>query len=211
MDVLITAGPTREPIDPVRYIGNRSSGRMGAALASVALTAGHRVMLILGPVEIAFPAEVRRIDVETAAQMHQAVLREFPSHDLLIMAAAVADYRPIKVYPDKLGREGALTIECEPTPDIAAAAAKIKRPGQRIVGFSLETDGNLARARQKLARKNLELIVYNPVGTLNSEDVAATLIWADGREEPLAPQSKLEFANQLLARVTSAPFGSGLR
>ncbi|HSZ59184.1 MAG TPA: phosphopantothenoylcysteine decarboxylase [Tepidisphaeraceae bacterium] len=205
MDVLITAGPTREPIDPVRYIGNRSSGRMGAALVSGALAAGHRVTVILGPVAFAFPAGVRRIDVETAAQMHDAVLREFPSHDLLIMAAAVADYRPIHVHSDKLGREGALTIECEATPDIVATAAKIKRPGQRIIGFSLESEGNLARARQKLARKNLDLIVYNPVGTMNSEEVEATLIWPDGREEPLPRQSKMQFAQTLLNERGAAP------
>src|SRR5580692_7975562 len=95
MRVLITAGPTREPIDAVRYIGNRSSGKMGAALAQAALRAQHHVTLILGPVGIAVPVGLRRIDVETAAQMHQAVLAEFPAHDLLIMAAAVADYRPI--------------------------------------------------------------------------------------------------------------------
>ena len=201
MDALITAGPTREPIDPVRFIGNRSSGRMGAALASAALAAGHRVTLILGPVEIAFPSAARRIDVETAGQMHEAVLREFPSHDILIMAAAVADYRPIKAYSQKLGREGALTIQCEPTPDIVADAARIKRPGQRIVGFSLESDGDVARARQKLARKNLDLIVYNPVATMHSEDVVATLLWSDGREESLPRQSKEHFALTLLAKA----------
>jgi phosphopantothenoylcysteine decarboxylase/phosphopantothenate--cysteine ligase len=141
--------------------------------------------------------------------MHDAVLREFPSHDLLIMAAAVADYRPIHVHSDKLGREGALTIECEATPDIVATAAKIKRPGQRIIGFSLESEGNLARARQKLARKNLDLIVYNPVGTMNSEEVEATLIWPDGREEPLPRQSKSLFASHLMARVAHPPLPPG--
>ena len=209
MDVLITAGPTREPIDPVRFIGNRSSGRMGAALASAALAAGHRATLILGPVEIAFPSTIRRIDVETAAQMHEAVLREFPAHDILIMAAAVADYRPIKVYPDKLGREGGLTIDCEPTEDIVAAAAKIKRPDQRIIGFSLESGGNLTRARQKLARKNLDLMVYNPLGTMNSEEVEPTLIWPDGREETMPRQSKKEFGAQLIARIVSAASSAG--
>ena len=106
MRVLITAGPTREPIDAVRYIGNRSSGRMGAALADAALRRGHGVTLILGPVSVAIASAARRIDVETAAQMHDAVLREFPDHDLLIMAAAVADYRPITRRADKLPRQG---------------------------------------------------------------------------------------------------------
>src|SRR5882724_9374677 len=94
MKILITAGPTYEPIDPVRYIGNRSSGRMGAALASAATDAGHQVTLILGPVSLAIPGSLRRIDVETAAQMQAAVHAEYPGHDLLIMAAAVADFRP---------------------------------------------------------------------------------------------------------------------
>src|SRR5205085_1677964 len=102
MRVLITAGPTREPIDAVRYIGNRSSGRMGAALAEAALGANHQVTLILGPVAAAMPKELRRIDVDTAAQMYAAVLNEFPNHDLLIMAAAVADYRPITARAGKM-------------------------------------------------------------------------------------------------------------
>ena len=146
MRVLITAGPTREPIDVVRYIGNRSSGQMGAALASAALAAGHDVTLISGPVSVAMPSVSRRIEIETAAQMHEAVLTEFPSHDLLIMAAAVADYRPKQVHPDKLARAGSLMIECVPTEDILAAAGQIKRTDQRTVGFSLEMEGNLPRA-----------------------------------------------------------------
>src|SRR6185437_7457342 len=127
MRVLITAGPTREPIDAVRYIGNRSSGRMGAALAAAALGAGHSVTLVLGPVSIAMPSQTRRIEVETAAQMHQAVISEFANHDLLIMAAAVADYRPKVVRTDKTPRQGSITIECEATEDIVADAARIKR------------------------------------------------------------------------------------
>ena len=102
MRVLITAGPTREPIDPVRYVGNRSSGKMGAALASAARRAGHEVTLIVGPVSATMPPGVRRIDIETAAQMHAAVLREFPGHELLIMAAAVADFRPVRLESRKL-------------------------------------------------------------------------------------------------------------
>src|SRR5665213_2640067 len=133
MKILITAGPTREPIDPVRYIGNRSSGRMGAALAEAGLAAGHAVTLIVGPVSVAMPAEAVRINVETAAQMHEAAMREFPSHALLIMAAAVADYRPKSISRGKISRHGALTIECEPTQDIIAAAGRIKRPDQRTM------------------------------------------------------------------------------
>jgi len=201
--VLITVGPTREPIDPVRYIGNRSSGRMGQALAQAALDAGHSVTLIVGPVQFVMPPGVRRIDIETAAQMYDAVLDEFPSHDLLMMAAAVADYRPIRVSPTKLAREGVLTIECEPTPDIIAAAAKMRRPGQRIIGFSLESSGNLDRAREKLVRKNLDLIVFNPIQTMNSAQIEPTLLWRDGREEIVPIQGKEQFAKMLLKRASA--------
>lgn len=200
MKVLITVGPTREPIDAVRYIGNRSSGRMGAALASACLAAGYEVTLIAGPVSVEMPTVSRRIDVETAAQMHQAVLSEFPNHDLLIMAAAVADYRPRHVHAEKLARAGSLTIECEPTEDILASVGTIKRADQRTVGFSLEMAGNLDRAREKLARKNLDLIVYNPTATMNSELVTAVLLWSDGRVEQLASLNKGDFAKLLLKR-----------
>lgn len=202
MKVLITAGPTREPIDAVRYIGNRSSGRMGAAIASAAMNAGHTVTLIVGPVSVPLPTVARRIDVETAAQMQAAVLGEFPAHDLLIMSAAVADYRPKRVYAGKLPRAGrTLTIECEPTEDILTAVGAIKRPDQRTIGFSLEIAANLDRSREKLARKRLDLIVYNPTETMDSRDVESVLLWADGRTETLSSRSKTEFAEVLLNRA----------
>jgi len=201
MNIIITAGPTHEPIDPVRYIGNRSSGQMGAALASAALDAGHRVRLILGAVSAAMPAGAGRIEVKTAAQMNEAVLREFPAHDLLIMAAAVADYRPIQVRQEKLARAGNLVIECEPTEDIVAAAGRIKQPNQRTIGFSLESRGDLERSRQKLGRKNLDLIVYNPIDTMNSATIEATLLWPDGSSEELRSRSKKDFAAILVARA----------
>jgi phosphopantothenoylcysteine decarboxylase/phosphopantothenate--cysteine ligase len=201
MNVLITAGPTREPIDAVRYIGNRSSGQMGATLALAAIEAGHTVTLILGPVSVPMPAVSKCIDVETAAQMQNAVLQEFPSHDLLIMAAAVADYRPKQVQRDKLARHGTLTIECEATEDILAAAGKIKRPDQRTVGFSLELRGNLARSREKLIRKNVDLIVYNPTDTMNSAIIESVLIWPNGPSEDLPVRSKAEFARILIDRA----------
>jgi phosphopantothenoylcysteine decarboxylase/phosphopantothenate--cysteine ligase len=199
--VLITAGPTREPIDPVRYIGNRSSGRMGAALAEAAINAGHHVTIILGPVHVSMPPSARRIDVETASQMHSAVMQEFPGHDLLIMAAAVADYRPIRIAQSKLPRGGTLSIECEPTPDIVAAAAKMRRPDQRIIGFSLEASGDLDRAREKLIRKDLDLIVFNPIQTMNSAQIEPALLWRDGRKELISLQSKEQFAKMLLAHA----------
>src|SRR5688572_17709001 len=122
MKILITAGPTYEPIDPVRFIGNRSSGNMGAALADAATAARHDVTLILGPVTAAMPANVRRIDVFSSRDMLDAVTREFLTHDVLIMAAAVADFRPKSVHRQKVERGGTLTIELEATDDILAAA-----------------------------------------------------------------------------------------
>jgi len=203
MKILITAGPTHEPIDPVRYIGNRSSGRMGAALAAAAVEAGHGVTAVLGPVAIGLPAGVRRIDVETAAQMRDAVLAEFPQCDLLIMAAAVADFRPKRFSEEKLARSGGLTIECEPTEDILGLVAGMKRADQRTVGFSLESNGGLARAREKLARKGLDMIVYNPAETMNSPEIEGTLIYPDGRVEAMARQAKDTFAAALIARAAA--------
>jgi phosphopantothenoylcysteine decarboxylase/phosphopantothenate--cysteine ligase len=200
MKILLTAGPTREPIDAVRYIGNRSSGRMGLALASAARSAGHILTAIVGPIELPLTA-ARRIDVETTQQMHDAVLAEFPYHDLLIMAAAVGDFRPAKSGQTKLPRDGKLVLELEPTPDIVAAAAATRRPHQRVVGFSLEVEGEVDRARRKLAEKKLDLLVFNPLKTIQSDSVTATLLWPDGRSEPLAAMNKTEFAKQLMERA----------
>lgn len=201
MRILITAGPTHEPIDAVRYIGNRSGGQMGAALAAAALAANHAVTLILGPVSVPFPPGATRIDIQTAQQMHDAVLREFPNHDLLIMAAAVADYRPKLASAEKIARKGNLTIDCEATPDILAHASQLKRPDQRTVGFSLEAPGQLDRAREKLLRKKLDMIVYNPIQTMDSPAIQATLLYPDGRSESLPAAAKTEFAPLLLQRA----------
>jgi phosphopantothenoylcysteine decarboxylase / phosphopantothenate---cysteine ligase len=203
MRILITAGPTYEPIDPVRFIGNRSSGQMGAALASAATSAGHDVTLILGPVAAAMPANVRRIDVMSSRDMLEAVLREFPDHELLIMAAAVADFRPKGSATKKLERGGTLTIELESTEDIAAAAGKIKRPDQRTVGFSLVARGDLARTKEKLARKNLDLIVYNPLDTMSSKTIESILLYPDGRTAELPLRDKQSFAQILIERSTA--------
>jgi phosphopantothenoylcysteine decarboxylase / phosphopantothenate---cysteine ligase len=201
MKILITAGPTYEPIDPVRFIGNRSSGTMGASLATAATAAGHYLTLILGPVTAPMPTNVRRIDVMSSREMHDAVLREFPHHDLLIMAAAVADFRPKGSRTEKIERGGTLTIELESTEDIAAAAGKIKQPHQRTIGFSLVERGDLARTRGKLVRKNLDLIVYNPLDTVSSQSIESVLLYPDGRSEQLPLQSKADFAVTLISRA----------
>jgi phosphopantothenoylcysteine decarboxylase / phosphopantothenate---cysteine ligase len=201
--VLITAGPTHEPIDPVRYIGNRSSGQMGAALAQAALAAGCHTTIIAGPLSVPIPPNARRIDIETAAQLHAAVQQHFPEHDLLIMAAAVADFRPKSFSTEKLSRENSLTIECHPTPDIVAAASNQKRPDQRIIGFSLERQANLDRATEKLHRKRLDMVVFNPISTMNSPAIGAVLIYPDGKTEPLPAMPKQQFANLLISKAQS--------
>jgi len=210
MRILITAGPTYEPIDPVRFIGNRSSGQMGAALASAALAGGHSVSLILGPVTAPMPADVRRIDVFSSRDMHDAVLREFPSHDLLIMAAAVADFRPKSISEQKVERGGTLTIELESTEDILAAAGRSKRPDQCTIGFSLVKRGEIERSREKLRRKNADLIVYNPLDTMSSATIESILLYPDGRSEELPTRAKADFAAILLDRAT-ALFDSHIR
>jgi phosphopantothenoylcysteine decarboxylase/phosphopantothenate--cysteine ligase len=201
--ILITAGPTYEPIDPVRFIGNRSSGNMGAALATAASAGGHDVTLLLGPVAAPMPANIRRIDVFSSREMFDAVMNEFPRHDLLIMAAAVSDYRPASVSQKKFERGGMLTIELEATEDILAAAGRIKRPDQRTIGFSLVRRGDIARSRKKLQRKSADLIVYNPLDTMSSTTIESILLYPDGRAEELSSQPKRDFADILLARAAA--------
>jgi phosphopantothenoylcysteine decarboxylase/phosphopantothenate--cysteine ligase len=203
MRVLTTAGPTYEPIDPVRFIGNRSSGQMGAALASAALDGGHQVTLILGPVSATMPPNVPRIDVFSSREMNEAVLREFPRHDLLIMAAAVADFRPRSAQMEKIERGGTLTIALEPTEDIVAAAGRMKQPHQRTIGFSLVGRGQIERSREKMRQKNLDLIVYNPLDTMSSATIESVLLYPDGRSEALPSRPKRAFADILLARAAA--------
>ncbi len=203
MRILITAGPTYEPIDPVRFIGNRSSGQIGSALANAASAGGHGVTLLLGPVTAPMPSDVRRIDVFSSRDMHDAVLGEFPSHDLLIMAAAVADFRPKLISEQKVARGGTLTLELESTEDILAAAGRIKRPDQRTIGFSLVKRGEIDRSREKLRRKHADLIVYNPLDTMSSAMIESILLYPDGRAEDLPLRPKADFAVLLIARATA--------
>ncbi len=201
MRILITAGPTREPIDPVRYLGNRSTGQMGRSLAEAAVGARHAVTLVVGPVSVPMPTGAQRVDVETTRQMHDAVLAEWPGHDLLVMAAAVADFRPAAVSATKLGRDGGLTLQLEPTEDILAAAGAAKRADQRTVGFSLVDRADLGRSVAKLRRKHADLIVSNPLATMGDGGVEAVLLWPDGRAEQLAYRTKAAFADLLIGRV----------
>jgi phosphopantothenoylcysteine decarboxylase/phosphopantothenate--cysteine ligase len=161
---LISAGPTREAIDPVRYLSNRSSGKMGYALAEAARAAGHRVILVSGPVALIPPRGVQVHPVISAADMLTALKRELPASDVLIMAAAVADWRPRRIAPRKQKKAGrtSWTLDLVPTPDLLATLAR--RKGRRfVVGFAAETGNPLPEARRKLLAKNLDLIVANDV------------------------------------------------
>jgi phosphopantothenoylcysteine decarboxylase/phosphopantothenate--cysteine ligase len=202
--VLVTAGGTREPLDPVRFLGNRSSGRMGLALAAAAARRGAEVTLIGANVALPEPPGVRRLDVETTAQLADAVASEFPNTHVLLMAAAPADFRAAEPAAGKLERGGeGLDIHLEPTKDILASLEK--QAGQTVVAFAAEHgEGGLDRARKKLARKNADLIVLNDVSDPNigfdSQDNAVTLIDAAGDTSiPFAPKPAI--ADHILNRV----------
>lgn len=201
--VLITAGPTREPIDPVRFLSNRSSGKMGFAVARAAAEAGARVTLVSGPVQLVTPKTVRRVDVETAADMQAAVIREIASADIFIAAAAVADYAPAEIASQKIRKHSeVLRLDLDRTPDILAeVAARVPRPF--IVGFSAETEKLEAHAREKLEKKRLDLIAANWVGAgrgFDRDDNALMVYWRDGAAE-LGTASKLELARRLVALI----------
>ncbi|MFT6209916.1 MAG: phosphopantothenoylcysteine decarboxylase/phosphopantothenate--cysteine ligase [Bacteroidia bacterium] len=160
--VLITAGPTHEPIDPVRFIGNHSSGKMGIAIAEEALANGAEVTLICGPSNVKSSPKIKRIDVQSAQNMFDAVMAEQEESDVLILSAAVADYRPKNVAENKIKKtDTKLTIELEPTSDILASLGQLKRPGQLLIGFALETNNELQNAKGKLIKKNCDLLVLN--------------------------------------------------
>ncbi len=202
MKLLLTAGGTREPVDAVRYLGNRSSGRMGAAIADAAVEAGHDVVAVCGSMSVAMPPTVEVVPVETTRQMHDAVLERWPTSDALVMAAAVADFRPKGggVSDVKLRRGDGLTLEFEPTEDILAAAGRLRRDGQVLVGFSLDDDTPAARdrARAKLARKGCDWLVFNPIATLDSGEVRAVVFGQHGSEVEMPVADKAAFARQLV-------------
>ena len=186
--VLVTAGGTREPIDPVRFIGNRSSGRMGIALAAAAAKRGAEVTLIAANVSLPAPAGVRRVDVETAAELAAVAAEEFAASHVLLMAAAPADFRAATPAEGKLQRSGSLELSLEPTEDILAALSARRREGQTVVGFAAEHGGEaVERARGKLVRKGADLIVLNDVSNpeigFESDRNAVTLIAAAGEIE----------------------------
>ena len=202
MDLLVTAGPTREHLDEVRFLSNLSSGRMGYAVARAGAAAGHRVTLVSGPTALEAPDGVRRLEVESAAEMHREVRKAWPSCRALVMAAAVADWRPALRQPGKMKKDGlrTATLELVRTPDILAELGP-EKAGRIVVGFALETEGLLAEAARKLAAKNLDAIVANSLENLGGDSASATLIEASGAGETWTGLPKDEIGRRLVALV----------
>jgi phosphopantothenoylcysteine decarboxylase / phosphopantothenate---cysteine ligase len=200
--VLVTAGPTREPIDPVRYIGNRSSGKMGYALAEAALRRGAKVILISGPTALKPPSSAEAIQVQTAQQMREAVMAHFDRATIVIKAAAVADFT-VRAADEKIKRKGPMTLELEPTTDILAEVGT-KKAGRIVIGFAAETNDALANARKKLESKSLDAIVLNDVSKpgigFDSERNAVTILTHTGAET-VPETSKWEVAHRVLDAV----------
>jgi len=199
MKLLVSAGPTREFIDPVRFVSNASSGRMGYALAAEGARRGHEVTLVSGPTALAAPEGVERIDVITAAEMAEALKSRFPGCGACIMCAAVADYRPVKVFERKMKKgEGNLVLEFERTEDILQSLGGMKKAGQLLVGFAAESEDLIANAGEKLRRKNLDWIVANKIsdGFAKSTN-ACVLLGRNGGKIPFTLRPKTELAAAL--------------
>ena len=203
--ILVTAGPTREDLDPLRYLTNRSSGKMGYAVAEAVARRGAHVVLVSGPTSLPTPAGVERVDVGTAEEMHRAVADRFAACSIAIFAAAVADYRPAERHAQKVKRgHEAVTVVLEPTPDVLAAVARNK--GDRlVVGFAAETDHLAENARKKLVAKNADLIVANDVTAQGAgfdvDTNVVTLFARDGRDLPLPRMSKADVAQKILDEI----------
>ncbi|MGH9617769.1 MAG: bifunctional phosphopantothenoylcysteine decarboxylase/phosphopantothenate--cysteine ligase CoaBC [Acidobacteriaceae bacterium] len=202
--VLVTAGGTREPVDPVRFIGNRSSGKMGYALAEAALQRGAQVILISAPTRLDPPPGCEFVPVTTAEEMRQAVLRQLPRATIVMKAAAVADYRPRLMAEQKIKRTGPIAIELEPTEDILAEVMKLRLPGTLVIGFAAETENPVEHARDKLARKGVDAIVLNNVARphigFDSDRNAVTFLTGSSAQE-LPEMPKRLLADRILDEV----------
>ncbi len=205
LNILISAGGTREPIDGVRFLGNRSSGRMGLALAKEAVDRGAEVTFVVANPQIQLPTNFESVEVQTADEMSKALERSFPEADVLIMAAAVADFRPVNAATGKIDKSAGIpNLQLEAVPDIVSGLAAAKRSGQLVVGFAAEHGLNVDRARDKLTRKRLDLIVFNDVSNpaigFDSSRNAVTLITADQIEE-VPENGKDQVASVILDRI----------
>ena len=206
MRIVISAGPTREAIDPVRFITNRSTGKMGYAIAEAARDRGLEVTLVSGPVNLKAPDGVDFVAIESADDMAAAMKKAAETADIIIMAAAVADYRPKQYSTSKVKKsDGDMVIELERTEDVLLSLGKIKKSNQILVGFAAETDDLLKNAQGKLERKNLDYIAANIVGVpgrgFASDNNAITLIARDGSQTEFALQSKKDLAGSLLDHI----------
>jgi len=208
MHILLTAGPTYEPLDPVRFLGNRSTGKMGYALAEAFAAAGASVTLVSGPTALPAPASplVSIVRVETAQQMYEAAAEAAPRADVWVFAAAVADYRPAHVATEKIKKEGdTLTLELVKNVDIAATLGQAKRAEQFSVGFALETTNELAHAQGKLQRKNFDLVVLNSLRDAGAgfghDTNKVTVLDRAGQVLNFELQAKLELARTLVALI----------
>ncbi|GAA4895758.1 phosphopantothenoylcysteine decarboxylase/phosphopantothenate--cysteine ligase [Stackebrandtia albiflava] len=207
--VVVTAGGTREPLDPVRFIGNRSSGKQGHALARAASARGARVTLVSANVALPPPAGVDLVTVGTTAQLHEAVLAASETADVVVMAAAPADFRPASYRTEKIKKTTdttGMTLELVPNADIAADLGSRKKPGRLLVAFAAETGNGLANARRKLTAKNADLVVLNEVGedkAFGTDDNAVTLVRADGTTEAVPLADKDQIADRILDEVVS--------
>ena len=206
MTFLITTGPTREPIDPVRFLSNRSSGRMGFALAQQAVQRGHDVILISGPVSLPTPETVMRVDVVTAADMHRAVTEHIGQADVAIFCAAVADYTPVDTLSQKLKKsEDSITLKLKRTQDILGSVRSDMAFNGYLVGFAAETENVLANALQKYHRKGCNLLVANDVSRpdigFDQGHNEVTLLFRDGQQYPIAKATKDSIAASILDHI----------
>ena len=205
--ILITAGPTYEKIDPVRFIGNYSSGKMGFALAEECSRRGAKVVLVTGPVSLTCTENIQRVDVESCKEMYEAAVGEFPNCNAAILCAAVADFRPETIAEQKIKRVGdELLLKLKPTQDIAATIGSMKREGQRIVAFALETNEEESNAQRKLEKKNADFIVLNstriPGTTFQADDNQITIINKEGKKS-YAKKPKAEVARDIVDELVS--------
>lgn len=204
--VLITAGPTHEAIDPVRYIGNRSTGKMGIAIAEAAAENGAEVTLICGPSIVQSSGKINRINVQSAQEMFEATMTEELTNDVLILSAAVADYRPKKIANSKIKKSDSnLSIELEPTPDILASLGAIKKKNQLLIGFALETDNEAENAKSKLIRKNCDMIVLNSLNDSGAgfghDTNKVSILDRHNNITTFELKSKAEVANDILQAI----------
>jgi phosphopantothenoylcysteine decarboxylase/phosphopantothenate--cysteine ligase len=207
MKFVVTAGPTREPIDPVRFLSNRSSGKMGYAIAEAAIEAGHEVVLISGPVNLPAPQNARVVSINTSDEMHEAVQNAVRNCDVFVMCAAVADYKPAKYSPQKLKKKSvALSLDLVPTRDILAAIAKQDR-SFLVIGFAAETENLAANAQKKLREKNCDAIVANDVSNsdygMESAENEVAIFFQNGETRKISRAPKKNIARELVKIISN--------